>query len=157
MFPDGAELPQLCAQDPEGELRVIGGMDALDRLNDAGSLRAECDAFKATRRVEYEARKGAIALREEPESHVRALESRVRQMEEREAAGRAAHERASAELLLARSAAVDAVRLSDQMHGETEELEKSVARLECKLDQASRALEAALALIGALSSFTRAH
>jgi hypothetical protein len=57
-FPD-AELPQLCVQEPNGNLRVVGGMDAIDRLNDEGRLRdcrAECEEFKAAKRREYEAR-----------------------------------------------------------------------------------------------------
>ena len=61
-FPD-AELPQLCVQEPNGNLRVVGGMDAIDRLNDEGRLRdcrAECEEFKAAKRREYEARQQRV-------------------------------------------------------------------------------------------------
>jgi hypothetical protein len=137
-FPDGAELPQLCVQEESGALRALGGMDSLDRLNDAGTLRAECEAFKAGKRAEYDGRKGERAREE-----LAALEARVRTMQERADAS-------EAELAASRRAAADAVRMSEQMHVEIETIEKSVERLERKLAQASRALESALSLIGTL-------
>jgi hypothetical protein len=144
-LPEGTELPQLCVQEESGALRALGGMESIDRLNDAGTLRAECEAFKAGKRLEYDARKGERARDElgalaaqgrALEAHVRARVPAVRARE--------------AELACSRRAAADAVCMSQQLAVETETLEKSVERLESRLAQASRALEAALALIGTL-------
>ena len=158
-FPD-AELPQLCVQDPNGNLRVLGGMDAIDRLNDEGRLRAECEEFKAAKRREYEARKHR---REEVEA-VRPVEAAeavrpvdageaVRPVEAGEAGRRETDRRveaANAEIAAARRTAAEAVRSAELAHAELEAMERNAARLEKKLAVVTRALESAVALVGTL-------
>jgi hypothetical protein len=89
------ELPQLCSQDETGALTVVGGMDAIDKLNDAGALRAECEAFKATKRLEYEARSTARSPRSV--EAIALLEARVGSLEETERGLRRALEDAARE------------------------------------------------------------
>ena len=157
-FPD-AELPQLCVQDPNGNLRVLGGMDAIDRLNDEGRLRAECEEFKAAKRREYEARKHrreeveasrpvqeVEAVRREAVEAVRP--EAVEAVEAVEADRRV--EAANAEIAAARRTAAEAVRSAELAHAELEAMERNAARLEKKLAVVTRALESAVALVGTL-------
>ena len=143
-FPD-AELPQLCVQDPNGNLRVLGGMDAIDRLNDEGRLRAECEEFKAAKRREYEARKhrreeveavrpveAVEAVRPEAVEAVEAVEADRREAARPVEALRSV-EVANAEIAAARRTAAEAVRSAELAHAELEAMERNAARLEKKL------------------------
>lgn len=155
-FPD-AELPQLCVQDPNGNLRVLGGMDAIDRLNDEGRLRAECEEFKAAKRREYEARKHR---REEVEASRPVQEVGADRREAVEAVRPVEAplpveavrpvETANAEIAAARRTAAEAVRSAELAHAELEAMERNAARLEKKLAVVTRALESAVALVGTL-------
>ena len=152
-FPDGHELPQLCTQDESGSLTVIGGMDAIDDLNDSGSLKAradslkaECEAFKSERRLEYAAR-AASAPKEAKESKEakETNELQVRQAETERAL------RSKIETL--ERALAEAVRAAEHSHAEMEAMERNAARLERKLAHASRALESASGLFSTLVAF----
>lgn len=152
-FPDGHELPQLCTQDESGSLTVIGGMDAIDDLNDSGSLKAradslkaECEAFKSERRLEYAAR-AASAPKETKESKEakETNELQVRQAETERAL------RSKIETL--ERALAEAVRAAEHSHAEMEAMERNAARLERKLAHASRALESASGLFSTLVAF----
>jgi hypothetical protein len=173
-FPD-AELPQLCVQEPNGNLRVVGGMDAIDRLNDEGRLRdcrAECEEFKAAKRREYEARQQRVPKdsgsavngadrreedrREEREESDPERDDRSDGMTERAVKNGARREpqvsveAMRAELAAARRTAAEAVRSAEQANAELEAMERNAARLEKKLAVVSRALESAVALVGTL-------
>jgi hypothetical protein len=157
-FPDGNELPQLCTQDERGALTVIGGIDAIDELNDSGllrsdsmrdsikeSMKAECEAFKNERRLEYAARASASSVHKENANETDqkkrelALEETVRQL------------RAKIETL--ERAVAEAVRAAEHSNAEMEAMERNAARLERKLAHASRALESASGLFSTLVAF----
>ena len=155
-FPDGNELPQLCTQDERGSLTVIGGIDAIDELNDSGllvrdsikeSMKAECEAFKNERRLEYAARASAnananassVANETDQKKRELALEETVRQL------------RAKIETL--ERAVAEAVRAAEHSNAEMEAMERNAARLERKLAHASRALESASGLFSTLVAF----
>ena len=174
------ELPQLCSQDETGALTVVGGMDAIDKLNDAGALRAECEAFKATKRLEYEARSTARSPRSV--EAIALLEARVGSLEETERGLRRALEDAaresaraledaalskqeSARALEAAARAIEesalsrqesallkqaAVRVAEQTNAELDALERGATRLERKLALASRAVESSAGFVAAL-------
>ena len=149
-FPEGHELPQLCTQDESGSLTVIGGMDAIDDLNDSGalkaradSLKAECEAFKSERRLEYAAR--AASAPKEAKEAKETNESQVRQAETERGL------RAKIETL--ERALAEAVRAAEHTHAEVEAMERNAARLERKLAHASRALESASGLFSTLVAF----
>ena len=161
-FSDTGELPQLCTQDETGALTIIGGMDAIDDLNDSGtlsaradSLKAECDAFKNERRLEYAAR-ASSAPKEAKETNEKdsprkkeatmLLAERVRSLEETERALRA-------KVDTLECAVEEAVRAAQQSNAEMEAMERGAARLERKLAHASRALESASGLVSTLVAF----
>jgi hypothetical protein len=158
-FPDTGELPQLCTQDETGALTIIGGMDAIDDLNDSGtlsaradSLKAECDAFKNERRLEYAARASSAPKEANEKDSPRKKEAtmllaeRVRSLEETERALRA-------KVDTLERAVAEAVRAAQQSNAEMEAMERGAARLERKLAHASRALESASGLVSTLVAF----
>ena len=158
---DGGELPQLCSQDEAGALTVVGGMDAIDRLNDAGTLRAECEAFKATKRLEYEARSGTArggsrSPRAGAPEATASREARVRALEETERGLRRALDELKHESAVLKQETSllkqDAVRAAEQTNAELDALERGAARLERKLALASRALESSTGLVSALTA-----
>lgn len=160
-FPDGHELPQLCTQDESGSLTVIGGMDAIDDLNDSGflkaradSLKAECEAFKSERRLEYAAR-AASAPKETKETKET---KEAKETNEKELLREAKHQAETERSLRAKietleRALAEAVRAAEHSHAEMEAMERNAARLERKLAHASRALESASGLFSTLVAF----
>ena len=154
-FPDGHELPQLCTQDESGSLTVIGGMDAIDDLNDSGflkaradSLKAECEAFKSERRLEYAARASSA-----PKETKEAKEPNEKESL-RDAKFQAETERGlRAKIETLERALAEAVRAAEHSHAEMEAMERNAARLERKLAHASRALESASGLFSTLVAF----
>ena len=158
-FPDGHELPQLCTQDESGSLTVIGGMDAIDDLNDSGflkaradSLKAECEAFKSERRLEYAAR--ASSAPKETKEAKEAKETNEKESLREAKLLQAETERAlRAKIETLERALAEAVRAAEHSHAEMEAMERNAARLERKLAHASRALESASGLFSTLVAF----
>jgi hypothetical protein len=132
------ELPQLCSQDETGALTVVGGMDAIDKLNDAGALRAECEAFKATKRLEYEARSTARSPRSV--EAIALLEARVGSLEETERGLRRALEDAARES----ARALEDAALSEQESAlSKQESARALEDAALSKQESARALEAA--------------
>jgi hypothetical protein len=158
-FPDGHELPQLCTQDESGSLTVIGGMDAIDDLNDSGalkaradSLKAECEAFKSERRLEYAAR--AASAPKEAKEAKEAKETNEKESLREAKLHQAETERGlRAKIETLERALAEAVRAAEHSHAEMEAMERNAARLERKLAHASRALESASGLFSTLVAF----
>ena len=129
-------------------------MDAIDDLNDSGSLKAradslkaECEAFKSERRLEYAAR-AASAPKEAKEA------KEAKETNEKEVKFPAETERAlRAKIETLERALAEAVRAAEHSHAEMEAMEHNAARLERKLAHASRALESASGLFSTLVAF----